>query len=133
MTVKKSLCQVWKDGARKKLKCILKPSDMNWNSIIADIIALLALCGWFTNGRKHRRETESIAADNRKKEMELGKQYVDEFKDNIVKPLQTELRGLKREVTKLQKAVDRVNDCNYRDDCPVRDELRRQPASDSGQ
>ncbi len=104
---------------------------MNWNSIIADIIALLALCGWFTNGRKHKKETESIEADTRKKDMELGKQYVDEFKDNIVKPLQTELRGLKREVTKLQKAVDKVNNCAFGNDCPVKRELQEQAAADT--
>ncbi len=93
-------------------------------------MALLSGCGWFVNARKHRRETENLAADIRKKDMELGKQYVDEFKDNIVKPLQTDLRGLKREVTKLQKAVDRVSDCDYRDDCPVRAELQKQAAVD---
>ena len=102
----------------------------NITEIVLAIISLLAVCGWFTNGRKHRKETESIAADIRKKEMELGKQYVDEFKDNIVKPIQTELKGLKREVAKLQKAVDKVSDCDYRDDCPVRLELRKQRESD---
>jgi predicted RNase H-like nuclease (RuvC/YqgF family) len=104
---------------------------MNWNSIIADIIALLAICGWFTNGRKQRKETESIEADNKKKNMELGKQYVDEFKENIVKPLQNELKGLKREVNKLQKAVDKVNDCDFRDDCPVRAELQKREVADN--
>lgn len=104
---------------------------MDWTNISLAIISLFSMCGWFTSGRKHRKETESIEADTRKKDMELGKQYVDEFKDNIVKPLQTELRGLKREVNKLQKAVDRISDCDYRDDCPVRAELQKQAAVDN--
>lgn len=104
--------------------------DGNITQILLSIISLLSLCGWFTSGRKHRKETESIAADIKKKEMELGKQYVDEFKDNIVKPLQTDVRGLKREITKLQKAVDKIADCDYRDDCPVRLELQKQRESD---
>lgn len=51
----------------------------------------------------NREETEAIDADNRQKEFELGRQYIGEFKENIVKPLQTEMKGLKNEVKKLHK------------------------------
>jgi len=98
--------------------------------IILGITTLLSLCGWFVNGRKHRKETESIDADNKQKEFELGKQYVIEFNDRIVKPLQTNLNELKNEVKKLQTAIDRVNDCSHRDNCPVRAELQKQQAAD---
>lgn len=99
--------------------------------IILAVTTLLAACGWFTSGRRHRRETESIEADNKKKDMELGSMYVNEFKESIVKPLQTEMGGLKREVTKLRKAVDKVNDCDYRNNCPVRAELQKQQDADT--
>ena len=98
--------------------------------IILALITLLSLCGWFVNGRKHRKETEAIDADNRQKEFELGRQYIGEFKENIVKPLQTEMKGLKNEVKKLHKAIDHVNDCSHRDNCPVRAELQKQQAAD---
>ena len=104
---------------------------IDMTQIILAVTTLLAACGWFTSGCKHRRETESIAADNKKKEMELGKMYVDEFRETIVKPLQTEMGGLKREVTKLRKAVDKVNDCDYRNNCPVRAELQKQQDADT--
>ena len=38
--------------------------------------------------KKHRQEVESLKADNRMKDMELGKAYVDEFRSNIARPLQ---------------------------------------------
>lgn len=99
--------------------------------IVLAVTALLGMCGWFTSGRKYRRETESIEADNKQKEMELAKTYVNEFKETIVKPLQTDVRGLKHEVNKLQKAIDKVNDCEYRSNCPVRAELQKQHDSDT--
>ena len=104
---------------------------IDMTQIILALTTLFAACGWFTSGRKHRRETESIEADNKKKDMELGSMYVNEFKETLVKPLQTEMGGLKREVTKLRKAVDKVNDCDYRSNCPVRAELQKQQDVDT--
>ncbi|MBQ3844764.1 MAG: hypothetical protein II817_07310 [Bacteroidales bacterium] len=92
--------------------------------IIRDIITLLVACGWFTSGRKHKKEIESIAADIKQKEMNLAQQYVDEFKKNIVKPLQ-------REVIKLRNAVNGVNTCPHNNDCPVKHELQKQAAADN--
>ena len=42
--------------------------------------------------KKHRQEVESLKADNRMKDMELGKAYVDEFRSNIARPLQEEVK-----------------------------------------
>lgn len=70
--------------------------EINITSIILGITTLLSACGWFVKGRQHRRETESIEADNRKKELELGVEYIEQFKINIVIPLQEELKNLKK-------------------------------------
>lgn len=43
--------------------------------------------------KKHRLEEENLKADNRMKDMELGKAYVDEFCSNIARPLQEEGQG----------------------------------------
>ena len=42
--------------------------------------------------KKHRQEVESLKADNRMKDMELGKAYVDEVRSNIARPLQEEVK-----------------------------------------
>ena len=65
---------------------------MNWTEIILGLFTLLSTCGWFVSGRKHRQEVESLKADNRMKDMELGKAYVDEFRSNIARPLQEEVK-----------------------------------------
>ena len=65
---------------------------MNWTEIILGLFTLLSTCGWFVAGRKYRQEVESLKADNRMKDMELGKAYVDEFRSNIARPLQEEVK-----------------------------------------
>ena len=54
---------------------------MNWTEIILGLFTLLSTCGWFVSGRKYRQEVESLKADNRMKDMELGKAYVDELSE----------------------------------------------------
>ena len=54
---------------------------MNWTEIILGLFTLLSTCGWFVAGRKYRQKVESLKADNRMKDMELGKAYVDELSE----------------------------------------------------
>ena len=104
--------------------------------------------------KKHRQEVESLKADNRMKDMELGKAYVDEFRSNIARPLQEEVKDLRMEIAQLRNAIQRidfvflgrdsaipkqawmalaapsVDVCPHRDGCPVLDSLRKQPEGD---
>ena len=95
-------------------------------------MALLTACGWFVDGRLHRKKVKEQDIRNRQEEMELSKTYVTEFKENIAKPLQTEIKGLRRDVKNLQKAIKQANSCDYHDNCPVLDELQNQQQRDDG-
>ena len=103
-----------------------------WYSIIPSIIALLTTCGWVVDGRLHRKKVKEQDILNQKAEMELSKTYVDEFKENIAKPLQAEIKGLRRDVKNLQKAIKQANSCPHSDDCPVLDELQKQSDDECG-
>lgn len=105
---------------------------MEWTSIIPSIIALLTACGWFVDGRLHRKKVKELDIRNQQEEMNLSKAYVNEFKENIAKPLQTEIKGLRRDVKNLQKAIKQANNCPHSDDCPVLDELQNQQQRDNG-
>ena len=102
---------------------------MNYTEIILSIITLLSSCGWFLNHRKYRQEVESLKADNRQKDMDLSKMYVDEFRENIAEPLRLEVRDLRNEVDLLRNAIQRINDCPLSADCPVLDVLQDKPSS----
>ncbi len=102
---------------------------MNYTEIILSVITLLSSCGWFLNHRKYRQEVESLKADNRQKDMDLSKMYVDEFRENIAEPLRLEVRDLRNEVDLLRHAIQRINDCPLSADCPVLDELQSKPTA----
>ena len=98
---------------------------VDWTSVILGVIGLLNGCGWMMDRKRHRRLIESLEADNRQKEMNLSKMYVDEFRMNIDWPLQEEVGDLKNEISTLKNAIQRINECDYRGSCPVYDELQR--------
>lgn len=76
--------------------------------------------------KKAENEAEGLAADNEQKSMDLAKNYVDEFRANIVEPLQKEVKGLRRDVKNLKNAINKINDCPHSAECPVYGELQKQ-------
>ena len=98
---------------------------MNWTEILLGLFTLLSTCGWFVSGRKHRQEIESLKADNRQKDMNLSKDYVKEWKTYIAEPLQREVGELRQEVAQLRYAIQKIDACPHRDNCPVIGELQR--------
>ncbi|MCQ2295132.1 MAG: hypothetical protein MJZ67_05715 [Bacteroidales bacterium] len=84
--------------------------------IILAIISLLTSCGWLVSGKKYRQEVRAAQAEAEQKEFDVSKEYVKEFRENIAKPLQ-------EEVQKLRSAIEAVNTCSHRAECPVVDKL----------
>ena len=92
---------------------------MNWTEILLGLFTLLSTCGWFVNRRKYRQEIESLKADNRQKDMNLSKDYVTEWRTYIAEPLQREVGELRNEVAALRNAIQKIDVCPHRDNCPV--------------
>lgn len=51
--------------------------------------------------------------------------------DNVVVPLQKELKSTRRCISRLNRAIEAANRCEYSDDCPVRHELQNSQGGDS--
>lgn len=98
---------------------------MNTIDVSAIMLAVIGMVsGWVTywlDRRKHRQEVESLKADNRQKEMNLSKDYVQEWRTFIAEPLQREVGQLRTEVAELRNAIQRIDGCPHRDNCPVYD------------
>ena len=60
----------------------------------------------------------------------LSKDYVTEWRTYIAEPLQREVGELRNVVAQLRDAIQRISDCPHRAQCPVLDELRKQPEGD---
>ena len=123
----------------------------DWLNWVLSVLTLIAGGGWLFDKKRHRQEVESIKADNKKKDMELSKMYVDEFKENIAEPLRQEMEqlraevselrkenaslrretgGLRREIKQLKDAIQKIYDCPHAADCPVYEELQKQQNDD---
>ena len=92
-------------------------------SIVLGVLTLAGGCGWVVNHRKYKVEVKKL-------EVDLAKEYVEEFRRNIGEPLQQEVGELRKEVKELKDAVEGINDCPYRAECPVRDRMQRTARGD---
>ena len=101
-----------------------------WPNWVMGLLTLVAGGGWLFDRKRHRQEVESIRADNRQKDLDLSKDYVESFRKEIADPLRREVRELKKEVKKLNNAIGKIQDCPHAGDCPVYDELQKQQNDD---
>ena len=65
-----------------------------------------------------KAETKRKELDNEEKILKLNQEYV-------VEPLKKEITRFSRIVSRFEKAFEKVQDCEYREGCPVRKELQR--------
>ena len=104
--------------------------QIGWTSIVLSVLTLLGGCGWLIDRKKHRQEIESLKADNRQKDMNLSRDYVTEWRTYIAEPLQREVGELRQEVAELRHAIQAIDVCPHRAECPVLDSLRKQSQGD---
>ena len=103
--------------------------EIEWTNVILGVFTLLGGCGWVIDRKKDRQEIESMKADIRQKELDLGTDFVKKFRELIAGPLEEEVGKLRNEVKDLRNAIEGVYDCPYRNECPVRERMRQQPPS----
>lgn len=87
--------------------------------------------GWIVSVMTIRSTRKKGRAEALQAEMELGRSYVEEFTKNIAEPLKEKVNdlekaanGLKRETARLRKAINKTNNCQWVDSCPVVRELQ---------
>ena len=90
-------------------------TGINWTEIILGVMTLLGGFGWFFDRRKHHQEVKNLEAqakateaETERKYMELAKMYVDEYTKNIVKPLESRVYELTKEVKDLKNELECV-------------------------
>lgn len=104
---------------------------MNWQTIISLVLNALFSAGFIVSivtlretKRKAQAEVEAAKATNANTILETNQKY-------IVEPLKKEINGLRKTVSNLTRAINRINDCPHAIDCPIRAELQKQQADDN--
>lgn len=72
-----------------------------------------------------RAEVEASKTDTRGDELENVKNGMAILMEQVVEPLKKEINAVRKELARLRRAVEKVNNCPHAAACPVRDELQR--------
>lgn len=82
--------------------------------------------------RKAREEVKQATLSTRKAEIDNETAAMENFQKYIVEPLKFEVEALrkavasyKREMAKFRKAIEAIGECEYKEDCPVKNELKK--------
>ena len=70
--------------------------------------------------KRANEEAKSVELDNNKK-------LLDSFNEYIVEPIKKEVNALRKDVRRLNRAIEKINDCPHAATCPVRNELQNCP------
>jgi hypothetical protein len=105
--------------------------DINFQDILPYVVSVVtAAAGWVggkrakvASDKKAEAEAKSVEIDNEEKVLRMQLEY-------IVKPLEAKVDKLTKEVKKLRFAINKIADCPYEADCPVRKELQKKDNED---
>lgn len=105
------------------------------------VVAVSAPIGAWVNSKilrqKYDIEIGQLKAEMQKKlsdvkdsELENVRKASDILMENIVRPLETEIKSLRRDVNKFRKAIEKIPSCPMADNCPVSRQLLADEAGD---
>lgn len=104
---------------------------MNTFEIVSLVLNMLFVGGGLVTLitlRSIRKKANSEAKDSEAKargtELENDEKAAQIVMNYIVEPLKKEINALRKDVRNLQKAIDKVSDCPYSVNCPVKRELQ---------
>lgn len=66
--------------------------------------------------KRAKIESDGLAIDNDEKVSKMVKEY-------FVEPLKKDITSLRRQVSRLTRAIEKIPSCPHSADCPVKDEL----------
>jgi hypothetical protein len=100
--------------------------NINFQDILPYIVsAVTAVIGWMGGKRAKVASDKKAEAEAKGAEIDNEEKAAKIMMDYVVEPLKKEMTAMRREVAKLRRAVEKIKDCQYSDNCPVREELKK--------
>lgn len=97
---------------------------MSWTEMISIALNFLFTGGGLMLLINFRSVRKKAKEDAKEKELENEKKAAEIVMDFIVEPLKKEINALRKDVRRLQKAIDEINHCPHLSNCPVRHSLQ---------
>ena len=92
---------------------------MDWTNIISIALNALLGGGLIVTLVTLRATKNKALAEVEARQIQNAAALLQEYKENIIEPIKTEVNGLRKEVRHLKDAISRANSCHYADGCPV--------------
>jgi Sec-independent protein translocase protein TatA len=100
--------------------------DINLSDILTYLAPVLTgAAGLFVGRRKKVAEEKKAEAEAKSAEIENDEKAAKIMLDYVVEPLKKEITAVRRELARLRKAMNQINNCPYSNDCPVRKDLQK--------
>lgn len=77
-----------------------------------------------------KKEIEGIEKANTGVDISNIKSAIQILTENVVEPLEKELKSVRRELARFRKAIEKVKSCPYEDECPVKEQLHKSEEND---
>lgn len=97
---------------------------MNAFEIVSLVLNALFVSGGIVTLVTVRSTRRKANAEAKSKEIENEEKAAQVVIDYVVEPLKKEISALRRDVRKLNRAIDKVSECKYESDCPVKHQLK---------
>jgi hypothetical protein len=90
------------------------------NQLLPFSVSIITLVvGWLGGRHKSSAEVEVIKSDHAEKLLKLNDQY-------LIAPLTKRIDILSQKIQRLEQALSRISDCSDKENCPVKNELKKQ-------
>lgn len=90
------------------------------NQILPYAVSIITLVvGWLGGRRRSSAEVENIKAAHAEKLLKLNDEY-------LIAPLTKKIDILSQKIQRSEQALSRISDCNDKENCPVKNELKKQ-------
>lgn len=108
-----------------------------WLAIIAIVGSVITavVTRFITRGKyeleleRMRYEIKQLEANKNGVNLENTQKLIDIIMQQVTEPVEQEAKKLRYAVNRFTRAVEKIADCDYRDNCPVRAELQNNPDS----
>lgn len=101
-------------------------------NVVLSVTFIVTVATLRSTVHKAKAEADKAWTEVERMKNDNDKSVMGTFREYIVEPLQTEIKGLRRDVKNLRKAINTANSCVHADDCPVLGELQKQHDGDTG-
>lgn len=98
----------------------------DWTGILSIVLNALFGGGLLLTLLTLRAYRSKASAESKSAELAADQTALQQFQEYVVNPLKKEVSSLRSEVRRFRKALDRIQDCEYRDRCPVAEHLKKE-------